>query len=293
MPRKEGFQLTDGDIAIFRHLWELRLACMGHLEALTGRSNKALYRRLQILAENGYLYRARSAPNKPYVYAVGTKARPILVEQGVASAEDADRRIRLRERMKRHDLFLRHTLLVTDIHAALRVASKDGHVLLQKWAEDEIADSVVVLEKGRRQKLPVRPDAFFVLRDSERPQGRNDFLYFLEADRSTTTHVTFQRKVRAYRNYLEQGLFEKKHGVKRFQVVTVTLTEARAKNLCEAAQEALPEGFRRMFLFALAERFSVSEEAFITPKDFREGVRYRLVPPIERRSPDSRLPLQT
>ena len=60
--------------------------------------------------------------------------------------------------------------------------------------EDDLVDEgkqigAMVDDHDGRKKLPVRPDAFFALEDSERPTGANQMHFFLEADRSTGTQT--------------------------------------------------------------------------------------------------------
>ena len=106
-------------------------------------------------------------------------------------------------------------------------------------------------------RMPVRPDAFFSLEDSRRPAGSNRAHFFLEADRSSEIHLKFGNKIRAYWHYLQQGLHVQKFGIKNFRVLTVTLTHERAKNLSKQAEEMLPKGAWKYFLFTSSKHFSL------------------------------------
>ncbi len=209
-----------------------------------------------------------------------------MVEQGVAPKELVDLRVRLHELT---DLFLKHALMLTDIHVCLEVASRESPIKLCDWQEgEELYERVMVVEDGRQQKLPVRPDAFLTLEDTRRPAGQNKAHFFLEADRSTTTHKRFQRKIKAYWGYFKQGLHTKRYGIKSARVLTLTLTEARAVGLCEAASEVLESGMAKFFYFAPVKYFSLTEpeyifeQIFMSPRDFREGVYYQLIPPLAK-----------
>jgi hypothetical protein len=280
MPAVHGFQLTENDIAILRQVYRHRLLQIDHLIALTERPHKRLHRRLLKLIERGYLARI-VLPNAKHIYAIGRAAAPILVEQGIAPKELIDFRIRHHE-LK--ELFLKHALMIVEVHAALELATRNSHIKLVAWKEgQELFDSVSIREQGSERKLPVRPDGFFTLEDTTRPPGQNRVHFFLEADRSTTTHTRFQDKLKAYWQYFQTGGHEKKHGIKTFRVVTVTLTEDRAANLCRAAAEVLPPQAKKFYLFSSLRHISLSkpksilEEIFITPRD-HEAHRYRLVP---------------
>jgi hypothetical protein len=163
-------------------------------------------------------------------------------------------------------------MMLVDIHVLLTLVLENHPVGLLHWREGtELYDSVVVMDKKGTSPLPVRPDAFFTLLDSRRAEGANRANFALEADRSTTTQGRFQEKIRAYWAYIEQGRHEKKFGVKGFRVLTVTLTEARARNLTAVAAAVLPERGRKYFLFVPLHTLSattdpVSERLCFSPR---------------------------
>ncbi len=70
--------------------------------------------------------------------------------------------------------------------------------------------------------------------------------------------------------------------------MTITLTKERALGLCETGREILDPGVSRFYYFAPVEHFlltdpgQVFEEIFYTPRDFREGKRYQLIPPLAK-----------
>lgn len=283
MPSKGGFQLTKDDIEILRILYGFRMAEIDHLSALTGRSYKKLHGRLLKLYQHHYVSRV-TLPLQKHLYLIGAAAVPLLVEQGIAPKETLDVRLRQHE-LK--ELFLKHMLMVTHIHTCLAVASRGNHVSLVAWEQGrELWDSVEVLEGGDYCRLPVRPDAFFTLEDAGRPDGRNRARFFLEADRSTTTHQRFQKKVKAYWQYFNEGGHTKKHGIKTFRVLTVTLTPERALNLCQLAEEVLPKDARRHYLFGSIDKLpldsptAILASVFLTPSNFRQNVRNPLVAPF-------------
>lgn len=171
----------------------------------------------------------------------------MLVEQGIAPVDLSDARLRTHELS---ELFLRHEMMIVDIHVKLSLTSKTGDVRLVSWTEgSQLFDEVIAMDAKGSSRLPIRPDAFFSLKDSLRPEGANRTHFVLEADRSTANHTRFQEKIRGYWSYVEQGRPEKKFGVKGFRVLTVTLTDARAKNLTALAASLVPERARKYFLF--------------------------------------------
>jgi hypothetical protein len=280
MPAVNGFTLTENDIEILKQVYEHRLLQVDHLIALTERPHKQLHRRLLKLIERNYLARI-VLPAQKHIYTLGRAAAPALVEQGIAPKELIDFRLRHHE-LK--ELFLKHTMMIVEIHATLELAARNSHIKLAAWKEgEEIYDSINVSEHGRQRRLPVRPDGFFTLQDTNRPPDRNRIHFMLEADRSTTTQTRFKDKIVAYWNYLQSGKQEQRYGIKHFRVVTVTLTDARAANLAQMAVEVTPPQLRKFFLFTSLKHFSIEHpttilnDIFITPRE-SQSERVRLVP---------------
>ena len=280
-----GFKLTKDDIEILTHVYQCRLATIDHLHLLTNRSHKALYRRLAKLTLNQYLYRRRTNINEKYIYTINRATVPVLVEHGIANDyESVDLHMRRLRELKQ--LFLRHALMLTDIHATLRRATTDHHITLTDWKEGEqLHDSVIARDKRtkKKQKFPVRPDSLFILQDTTRPAEKNTFGFFLEADRSTTTNARFQNKIIAYQKYFEEQR-HKKYGITSARVITITLTKARAENLAKSALEVLlKKSVGKFYYFTSVENLSIENphtifnNIFISPKDFQKGIRYQLI----------------
>jgi hypothetical protein len=280
MAELRSFQFADGDLDLIVWCYELRFATIDHFIALSKRHRPALVRRIVKLLERGYLARIVLTGQK-HIYTVGRAALPLLVERGIALPEKLDVRLRASE-LK--ELFLKHALMIVDIHTSLLLATRNTHVNLIRWREgQELYDSIKVNEAGKQRRLPVRPDGLFTLQDSNRPDDRNRLHFTLEADRSTTTQTRFKDKIVAYWNYLQSGRQEQKYGTKNFRVVTVTLTDERAANLAQMAVDVTPPQLRKFFLFTSLKQFSLENpvpilgDIFITSRD-PQGERTRLVP---------------
>lgn len=265
-------KIQESDRDILRYCYELRFATIDHLVALTGRVRQSLnVRILQLVAEK-YLYRITFPnPNHKHIYTTGTAGLQHLAHLGIIPIDDVPTRFRASELKP---FFLNHTLFVTDIHTTLLLASRNSHLQLAEWREGkEIYDDVTFNEDGRKVRLPVCPDGFFTLKNTNRPEPANRLSFALEADRSTTTRRTFNDKLRAYCNYLEQKRQEKMFDVRWFRVVTVTLTQPRAESLRVLARETVPDRLQKFFLFASSEQLSLDAPSLIfyeiyhTPKD--------------------------
>jgi hypothetical protein len=235
--------LRDSDLEILRYSHELRFCTIDHLTALTGRHRQALHLRLQQLITEKYAYRIKFPnPNQKHIYSIGSQGYKHLAYHGLIGFENVPARLRTNELKP---LFLDHTLLVTDIHATLILASRDSEKRLTNWREGkELYDSVTFYEEGKKKRLPVCPDAFFQIEE----EGKQ-LAYALEADRGTTTHRTFNDKINGYWRFLEQNRQVKAYDVKWFRVITVTLTQARADRLAKLASQSIPAKFLKYFLF--------------------------------------------
>jgi hypothetical protein len=236
MPAKDGFELQDADVELLRSVHELRIATIDHLAALSGRSEIALWRRLRKLRDQRYLASVARLMQK-HIYALGSEGMSALIEHGFAERTIAQKRIRHYE-LK--EIGLRHALHVANIHAKLMLLTRSSPIVIDHWQEGPaLFDSV---DPGTGEPpIPVRPDAYFILRHTERPEGKNKLHCFLEADRSTMSHERMEKKLTGYIAYHEQQLFTRKYpGMKSFRVFTVTETRARAENLARGLQRLIP-----------------------------------------------------
>ena len=258
MSARQGFQLTADDVQILHHVHDLRIAQIDHLAALTARSEKALSRRLLKLSDRRFLACIERRPAK-HLYAIGSESIPVLIEQGYARQELAAKRLRHGE-LK--EIFFRHFLLVVDIHVKLLRITRHGPIKLIAWREGpSLWDDATVRDRDSGgMTLPVRPDAYFILRDERRPIGKDQFHFFLEADRSTMSHARMTQKINGYLNYFQQGRYRAKYpGMKTFTVATITETPARAAMLAEGLASIITPASRRAYPFRSLAGLSLTD----------------------------------
>jgi hypothetical protein len=227
MPAKDGFQLRDGDIELLHFVHQLRIAAVDHLATLSGRSVRALWGRLHKLQERRYLASVARFMQKN-IYAVGSAGVPVLIEEGYAPEDLAEKRIRHRELT---EIGIRHSLFIADIHTRMLLLTRTGPIQLTHWQEGPALWDSVAGSAGETA-TPVRPDAYFILKHTGRPERKNTFHVFLEADRSTMSHERMAGKIAAYVRYHERRLYARKYpGMHSFIVATVTETRTRANEL--------------------------------------------------------------
>jgi Replication-relaxation len=255
MPAKDGFELQESDIELLNCVHRLRLATIDHLSALTGRSVRALWGRLYKLKQRRYLSSVARFMQK-HVYAIGSKGVPVLIEHGYAPQ-------RLTEKRPRHqeltEIGIRHSLFIADIHTRLLLFTKTGPITLSDWKEGMLLWDIAPGNDGEAP-IPIRPDAYFVLKHAGRPDGKNTFHVFLEADRSTMSHERMAAKIAGYVAYYDHGLHSRKYpGMRSFLVATVTETKSRADELRKDLHPSIPRSAARdAYLFVAAEDLTLS-----------------------------------
>ena len=244
MPSTTGFQLTKRDAEIVHYVYQLRIATLDHLAALTKSSYKTLERRVPKLREEKYLDRLKPQPHKG-LYVLGSEGVPLLIEEGYAPQDFAEKR---RRETEWKDLGINHALLVASIITKLLLLTRDAPVKLALCQHDSPAlwDSVQTPHDG---KLPFRPDLYFILQHTERPAGKNKLPFFGEADVGTMSHRKIELKLKAFSAYHQQQRHVAKFGINYFQVAFITQTRGRAENLKQEFYPSMSAAQRRAYHF--------------------------------------------
>jgi hypothetical protein len=278
--------ITGGDIEILKFIHDYRLLRIRELELLTGRKYQRVHGRLKGLLDNGYLGRIE-LPWKKDIYYIARPGLSILLREGLITDEEADRRVR--EGELKDEVFLDHEMMLAGLHVMLTLVTRDSHIQLITWKEGKgIHDSFKVVHDGKYQEVSIQPDAFFTLRHTLRPEGKNTRSFLLEADRSTMPKKErpgsrrFNDKIRKYEHYIREGRPFKALGIPNIRILTVTLTRLRRDSLVRDAADILDETYRKYFLFGTLQDLSFEESATIfNPVFVRPGdaeTRHELMP---------------
>jgi hypothetical protein len=253
MQTKGGFQLQDRDIELLHYVYQLRIATIDHLAALSGRSVRALWGRLLKLKQRRHLATVARFMQK-HVYAIGAEGVPVLVELGYAPSNLPNKRLRHHELT---EFGIRHSLFISDVHARMLLLTRTGPIMLAHWEEGSTLWDTVPGRDGEAA-IPVRPDAYFVLKHAKRPEGKNTFHVFLEADRSTMSHERMATKIAGYVAYYERRLHSRRYpGMHSFVVATITKTLSRAEELRKDLEHLIPRGGRSAYLFTPLETLTL------------------------------------
>jgi len=264
MPANNGFELQDRDIELLNYAFQLRIATVDHLSSLSGRSVRALWGRLFKLKERRYLASVARFMQK-HVYALGPSGISALIDQGFAPADLAEKRLRHNERK---ELGIRHALFIADIHARLLLLTRSGPTSLSRWIEGPSLWDTVVTRDGAAA-IPIRPDAYFILKQANRPEAKTTAHVFLEADRSTMAHTRMAAKSQGYLAFYDQSRHAQKYpGMKSFIVATVTQTRSRAEELRRDLHPLIPRAARAAYPFIAFEDLTLE----------------RIMPDLHRRS---------
>jgi len=249
MPANNGFELQDRDLEILNYTFQLRIATVDHLSQLSGRSVRALWGRLHKLKERRYLASVARFMQK-HVYAVGPLGAAALIEHGYAPVDLAEKRLRHNERT---EIGIRHTLFIADIHVRMLLLTRDGPTALSRWVEGQALWDAVP-GPDRQPAIPIRPDSYFVLTNSEVPGRKKTVHLFLEADRSTMAHTRMAAKIQGYLTYHGLRRHAAKYpGMQSFIVATVTQTRSRAEELRRDLQPLIPQAARPAYPFIAFE----------------------------------------
>ena len=254
-PNLRPFRMQERDIQLLQLLADYRFLDTHQIASLQPRGLRNLRRRLQYLFHAGLVDRPPRQhdflkPPMPLVYGLANKGADTLAE-----VLQIDRgKIDWQTKNKEAGLpYIDHTLMIADFRATLTLAmqSLDRSRLLT-WKQGPDLKATV---KVKGHTMAVVPDGFFALESKGHLQH-----FFLEADRSTMTTRRFFRKLRAYWLWWRTGGHQRKFGISRFRVLTLTTSEKRKENLRKLARDADDE--RRgspMFLFACNKSFSIED----------------------------------
>lgn len=152
-----------------------------------------------------------------------------------------------------------HALTVSRFRTALTVALRSTPTLTLDRFEREGQHLKAEWRRGGRRAY-VYPDAYFMLRDTTRPDGKDRAHFFLEADRSTMKHSTMAEKFERYSELYRERKHTEHFGITSFRVLTVTKSADRARGLANTLRDGcdVPDAHRPFFLFLSETDYATS-----------------------------------
>lgn len=270
--RRPAMQFQPRDFALLEAVWDNRFATLSllrelfppdpdrapaHKPATRGpRSGTTLANRLKLLFQHGYLDRIRSVRGGELVYALADAGAKLLRDrQPRLPIPDTDWREKNRTVSP---LFVDHALMIARVRLALTLATRDTPTVeLDTFLPEARAPRHRWPHHG--QEAYVNPDAFFTLRETDRPGPAERAAYFVEADRSTMALKRLRQKYAFYSALRAARLHrEPPFRLPGFRVLTVCRSNERALHLLKlvaAADSPVLPDHRAMFLFTTEETY--------------------------------------
>lgn len=273
------FIITDDDKDIFRLLARYRYLRSSYIYALLPhRSQQGLGRRLRKLYDFGFLNKPREQRRGyndlycPDVYELDEKGERVL-------GEDTKEITRLyRQRTDSPVKNFAHSMMICDAMASIEIGLQDTDHELISWQE-----IVARTDHPEPMKLPCsirytfkngatdRNDTFIIpdgLFGIKRPDGKVSF-FALEAEHynpiepTNLKRASFLKKLLAYRNIAETGVYKDQLTIPNMRVLIVAPTEKRIEHMMELT-ERITNG-SNLFLFT---HIPIQEELLRAPKPY-------------------------
>jgi hypothetical protein len=247
-------RLSTRDLIVARHVTHLRYLSGGQLARLcfvdttphTARQGLVRVTRLGVLDRLPRPIGGVRAGSVGFVYYLGRAGQRLAVEQGWTAER------RTRRSLVPGTLFVRHALMVSELHVRLIEAERRGDfdlLTLQSEPTCWRADGSLVL----------KPDSFVRL-------GIADFeySYFIEIDRGTEGSQTISRQLKLYADYFASGREQAAHGV--FPRALWLVPDERRKATIGECIKHQPAVAQSLFQIAVFER---ALEVMVPPPDLR------------------------
>lgn len=247
-------QITERDHAILQAIYRHRFLRSSHIVALAEGSSQQILRRLQRLFHHGYVTRPRCqlnffyrSGNVPIVYGISNKG----VRELISLVPELDRKDSRTDWTAKNNavqhLYLQHTLLVSDIMVAMETYFCDHPSVRFILPEDlfPLRSTPIAwpVKSSSGRSSSIYPDAVFALENLDSSGKQKRCYYFVEADTGTmpierkesSKATSFARKLEFYSETWKQNLHKSELGINRFQLLTVTTSAKRSKQIAKAA----------------------------------------------------------
>lgn len=184
----------------------------------------------------------------------------------------------MREGEIKSDQFINHELMIAELHIMLELGASHSPLRLLEWKEGTTTHfSFSTIINGQVQDVRIEPDAFFMLQDARRPEGKNTCSFVLEADRITMPKKErpgsrrMSDKFKRYEQSIAGSDIFKAYKMPAIRVITITRTRARRDSLAATAEELVSEKYRKYFLFSSLEDLTDDPASIFNPVFLRPG----------------------
>jgi hypothetical protein len=241
--------LTDRDVALLLTVYKYRYLSFSQLTRLHFPSKRTAYRRLQLLADGGYV-KTFTAPNiAERIFYLDKKGAEIVA--GALHVDVEDLQWYRYTRAPKDYYFLRHFLAINDFRILITQACQNSPIQLlgfipeyfgektvygnvKKYIRDNVCDIA-----NKNAQYSHTPDAVFAL-----GKDGNAALFFLEIDRGIEVvgdpEKGLLKAIVFYLNYWVDGKYQRYQAdfsgtpFKNFHTLIVTTSHARLRNIRES-----------------------------------------------------------
>lgn len=271
LPEPPPMRLTERDKVIVETVARLRFATSAQIIALTPGSAQQILRRLQLLFQHGYLERPKAQlaqlaveGNQPMVYGLGRAGARLVAELRGGSPDRFDWHTK---NARAGALFVRHTIMTSDVVVAFETALRDrpGHYLLDHEAllpympestrntRNPFLWPTEMKIGGRSERVGLVPDRLM----SIVLPNRTRLNFAIEVDtgempveRRTMKGTSVARKIAGYHAGFKARLHAERYGFERIRILFVTTSEKRRDSMQRATATITGGELPGLFLFA-------------------------------------------
>lgn len=273
--------MQERDAALLRGLFECRVMTTDHTAALyfDGKS-EAAKKRLQKLKAAGFISERPRRAFEPSVLFLTRKGLLLLQEQGVLAEYPPFHLPTLDKRARVSDLTIRHELEVMDVKAAFHAAIRDVPTFtIAEFSTWPLLNEFTAYRPGYHgAEVPVKPDGFIRIHETEADGGKFEHAFFFELDRSYEVQEKLLGKAVGYFEYYKSGGFAVRHGATRddyknypFRVLMVFKTNERRNNTAKHLLQNTPPILTQVWLTTLAEVIADAlGTIWIRPSEYRD-----------------------
>ena len=281
---RDLISLQERDVALLRGLFESRVMTNDHATALyfDGKS-EAAKKRLQKIKAAGLITERPRRAFEPSVLFLTRKGLVLLQEKGVLAQFPSFDLPALDRRARVSDLTIRHELEIMDVKTAFRAAIKTTPTFtIAEFSTWPLLNEFTAYRHGGNgAEVPVKPDGFIRIHETEATGGKFERAFFLEVDRSSEVQDKLIAKAVCYLDYYRRGGFAVRNGATRddfkkfpFRVLMVFKNAERRNNTVLRLLQNTPPILTLVYLSTLEEvTHDPTGAIWIRPLDYREATK--------------------
>jgi hypothetical protein len=282
--------LQNRDVALLRGFFESRVMTTAHATALYfDKKTDAANKRLQKLKATGFIGERPRRAFAPAILFLTRKGLKQLQDEGVLTEYPSFALAALERRARVSDLTIRHELEVMDVKTAFHAAIKTTKTFtIAEFSTWPLLNEFSAYRPGYDSaEVPVKPDGFIRIHETDDDGARFEHGFFLEVDRSNEVQETIVAKAGCYLDYYKRGGFAVRNGATRddykkfpFRVLMVFKSAERRNNTAIRLLQNTPPILTLAYLSTLEEVTNDPTGAiWIRPLDYREATKGTLFVP--------------